>query len=122
MDERALKHFVLQRVLIAWPLALLLTTSLIFLPTGLQAQSGVPTSGREVLYGRSLFCVPCYVDAYTQFLAQLFGGTLDTSARSHMSIPELLARGAPVAGTLLAFTLLLGDAGGIVAGSLTFAR
>src|SRR5205814_2557962 len=98
------------------------TTSLVFLPSGLQAQGGAPTGGREVLYGRFLFCLPCYFDAYSRYVAQLVGGTLDTSARSHISMAEVLARGAPVTGILLAITLLIAAAAGILAGIVTFAR
>lgn len=118
----ATSRFLLQR-LIAWPIVIVLTSLLIFLPTATRVRTDAGArSAREMTYGRLELCPGCFMERYTGFWGRLITLDMPRSPRSKLTTPMALARGAPVTLSLLGLTLGMAAPLGTVLGILIYRR
>ena len=118
----SLPRFLLQRLL-AWPLVVLLTSLLIFLPTAVrERQASGSRTAREQTYGRLEVCGSCFAARYTHFWQVVASGDTPRSPRSKLTTPDALARGAPVTLTLIGLVVVLAAPLGTLLGILLYRR
>lgn len=115
-------RFLLQRLL-AWPLVVLLTSLLIFLPTAVRERQGPSgRTPREMTYGRVEVCGECFVARYSHFWQQMMSGDMPRSPRSKLTTPDAIGRGAPVTLTLIGLILAVAAPLGTLLGILLYRR
>jgi peptide/nickel transport system permease protein len=123
MPPSPIRRLIIQRLLIAWPLALLLTTTLILLPTGLEARTATRRlTAREQTYGVVQLCAPCFARAYAGFVQDFWSGHFELGTRSRLTTPTLLQRATPVTGLMILFVVLVALPVGIVLGLIIYQR